>query len=49
MDASVDQVEGTATNPHMINLVAGIIHRACSPETQAMLATNFLCETQRLA
>jgi hypothetical protein len=30
-------------NRQMIKFVAGVIHRACSPETQAMLVDNLLC------
>jgi hypothetical protein len=30
-------------NGRMIKLVAGVIHRACSPETRAMLVDNLLC------
>jgi hypothetical protein len=29
-------------NGRLIKLVAGVIHRACSPETQAMLVDNLL-------
>ena len=29
-------------NRRLIKLVAGVIHRACSPETQAMLVDNLL-------
>ena len=30
-------------NRRTIKLVAGVLHRACSPETQAMLVDNLLC------
>jgi hypothetical protein len=30
-------------NGRMVKFVAGVIHRACSPETQAMLVDNLLC------
>jgi len=30
-------------NRRTIKLIAGVLHRACSPETQAMLVDNLLC------